>query len=140
MSRKLLALVATLVLPAALQAQTAVQHPHPNALALARKYTEWFFAGQMDSLIRHMPVAEGQTQPTVEQLQERLDMVTSRAGNETEVIEEMFVKRNGAFQYWRTSRFDNFPEPFLFRWVIDEAGNIQGMGLGPRSQAPPTDS
>jgi hypothetical protein len=68
-----------------------------------------------------------------------MEQLAVRAGTETAVLEEKFVKRNGRTQYWRTARFSDFPEPILLRWVIDAEGKITGLGLGPLSQAPPID-
>ena len=65
--------------------------------------------------------------------------LTARAGLETEVLEEKFVKRNGNTQYWRTSNYTVFDEPVLFRWAFNKQGQIVGMGLGPASDAPPID-
>ena len=136
MSRRFLLAAAALLLPAALQAQ-ATATPI-DSLALGRQYTQWFYTGMADSLIAHMP-AEDRAQMTTEQILNQLDMLTARAGNELEVIEEKFIKRNGHTQYWRTAKFDNMSEPLLLRWVILPGGEIGGIGMGPLSQAPPID-
>jgi hypothetical protein len=65
--------------------------------------------------------------------------IATRAGNEVSVIEEKFITRNGARQYWRTAKMDILEEPFLLRWVISPEGKIAGIGMGPASQAPPID-
>jgi hypothetical protein len=62
--------------------------------------------------------------------------IASRAGSEVSVIEEKFITRNGARQYWRTAKMDILPEAFLLRWVISPEGRIAGVGMGPASQAP----
>ena len=132
---KTLALAALLVGTQAAQAQT----PRPiDSLALARQYTVWFYTGMADSLIAHMDPTDS-TPPNAERILQQLDLLSTRAGNEVEVIEEKFVKRNGQTQYWRTAKFDNMSEPILLRWVILPGGYIGGMGLGPLSQAPPID-
>ncbi len=110
-----------------------------DSLALARKYTAWFFAGEMDSVLAHHN-AEGRAEMTTAKLQERLMEVASRAGEEDSVIEEKFVKRNGQTQYWRTARFTTFTdEPLVFRLVILPTGEIGGMGFNPLSRTPPID-
>jgi len=119
--------------PAALAAQA-----RPDSLALARKFTLWFYTGQFDSLLAHSP-ADRQDSTARRQYAAQLDQLSVRAGTETAVIEEKFAMRNGRPQYWRTARFSNFPEPILLRWVIDGNGLLIGMGLGPLSQAPPID-
>jgi len=126
-------LIALLQVPAATPAQK------PDSLALARQYTAWFYTGQVDSLIAHH-AADARSDTTLRRrLVQQSEQVALRAGDETAVIEEKFVKRNGRTQYWRTARFSTFPEPFLVRWVMNPDGTIGGLGLGPLSQAPPID-
>lgn len=108
-----------------------------DSLAHARKLTEWFFTAQHDSVLPHF-ATDGESMTTAE-LQNRLEQLTSRAGLESEVLEEKFVKRNGLTQYWRTGKYTVFEEPVLFRWAFDKQGRIAGMGVGPASQAPPID-
>ena len=130
---------ALLLAPAVLFAQTpAAVSARPDSLALARKFTTWFYTGQIDSLLAHSP-SDRQDSTARRRYQENLDQLTVRAGTEVEVIEEKFAMRNGRPQYWRTAKFSNFPEPILLRWVIDGKGELVGMGLGPLSQAPPID-
>jgi len=132
---RLLPLLAALAfLPAWLGAQA-----RPDSLALARRFTAWFYGGQFDSLMAHHPVASRGDSTLRSSMAQRFEQLTVRAGTETAVIEEKFVMRNGRPQYWRTARFSDLAEPILLRWVIDGNGEITGMGLGPLSQAPPID-
>ena len=108
-----------------------------DSLAHARKLTEWFFTAQHDSVLSHF--ATGDAPMTTAELQDRLEELTSRAGLESEVLEEKFVKRNGMTQYWRTGKYTIYEEPILFRWAFNKQGQIAGMGVGPASQAPPID-
>jgi hypothetical protein len=119
-----------------LSAQSAMP---ADSLAHARKLTEWFFTARHDSVLPHFAVDDGDQQVTTAELQERLEGLTARAGLETEVVEEKFVKRNGNTQYWRTSKYTIFEEPVLFRWAFNKQGQIIGMGVGPASDAPPID-
>ena len=118
---------------------TTPSGPRPDSLALARKFTQWFYAGQADSLFAYSSDETKERMGSPAAWQERADQVAVRAGAETEVIEERFRMRNGRPQYWRTANFSQMSEPFLLRWVIDGEGKITGIGLGPLSQAPPTD-
>ena len=120
--------------PSAATAQAA----RPDSLALARQYTDWLYTGQGDSLYAHSSerTREGSTP---DWWIERTNFIGQRAGLETEVISEDFRMRNGRPQYWRVARFSDLDEPLLVRWVIDDDGKIAGIGLGPLSQAPPTD-
>lgn len=109
-----------------------------DSMELGRKFSVWFYTGQADSLHAYM-TAEGQADMTVDDIERQMLQVATRAGNEVSMIEEKFITRNGARQYWRTSKMDVMPEPFLLRWVITPEGKIGGAGMGPASQAPPID-
>jgi hypothetical protein len=109
-----------------------------DSMELGRKYTIWFYTGMADSLLAHSDSAT-RASMTAERIQQQMMTVASRAGNEVSVIEEKFITRNGARQYWRTAKMDILEEPFLLRWVITPKGEIAGLGLGPLSQAPPID-
>jgi hypothetical protein len=109
-----------------------------DSMELARKYTMWFYTGMADSLLAHMDSAS-RANMTKEQFEQAMLQVAARAGNEVSVIEEKFITRNGARQYWRAARMDILEEPFLLRWVITARGKIAGMGIGPLSEAPPVD-
>jgi hypothetical protein len=128
--------LALLAAPGVLAAQATAK---PDSLTLARRYTVWFYTGQFDSLLAHHPSGDRGDPALRQGLEQRFEMLATRAGTETAVIEEKFVMRNGRPQYWRTARFSDSSEPILLRWVIDANGDIIGMGLGPLSQAPPID-
>lgn len=129
------AALALLVAPQAAQAQAA----RPDSMALARQFTLWFYTGETDSLWAHTTPAVRERMGASVKYLEGFEMLTARAGMETEVLEERFRTRNGQPQYWRTARFSEFDaEPILFRWVIVD-GMIGGFGMSPLSQAPPVD-
>ena len=129
-----------ILLMALLQAPAATAAPQkPDSLALARQYTVWFYTGEVDSLIAHHPLDAQRDSTLRQRLNQQVEQLALRAGVETGVIEEKFVKRNRRTQYWRTAHFSNFSEPILVRWVMNPDGTIGGMGLGPLSQAPPID-
>ena len=130
--------LAALIVPAAGSGLSAQASMPADSLAHARKLTEWFFTARHDSVLPYF-APDGDRQMTTGELQERLEGLTARAGLETEVLEEKFVKRNGNTQYWRTSNYTIFDEPVLFRWAFNKQGQIVGMGLGPASDAPPID-
>jgi hypothetical protein len=95
---------------------TATAQAAPDSLALARQYTQWLYAGMSDSLVAHMS-ADVATEPDPRAAwMQRSQMIADRAGLEMQVVEEVLV-----------------------RWVLNAKGEIDGIGLGPLSQAPPTD-
>ncbi|MEO8295521.1 MAG: hypothetical protein ABI613_08410 [Gemmatimonadota bacterium] len=107
-----------------------------DSMEIGRKYTTWFYMAMTDSLIAHMVDKTGISS---DQIMQSLDQLTEHAGHEVSVVEEKFITRNGKRQYWRTAQFDQLEEPLLLRWVITPQGEIDGLGLGPLSQAPPID-
>ena len=137
--RPFTALAVAAVLGSAVAPALAAQAAMPaDSLAHARHLTDLFFSGKQDSLLVHFD-AEGRGQISVAELQDRLEELAGRAGLESEVLEEKFVKRNGLTQYWRTGKYTMYEEPILFRWAFNTQGQIAGMGVGPASQAPPID-
>ena len=111
-----------------------------DSMQLGRRYTQWLYAGQVDSLVaRHAEEARADTARLAASLRSALADLAARAGAETEVVEERFVTRNGRRQYWRTARFSNYAEPVMIRWVILPSGEIIGLGTNPASRAPPVD-
>ncbi len=109
-----------------------------DSLAVARKYTVWFYTGQVDSLWAHQS-AELKKDSTPAELMTTLIQVTGDVGVEEKVIEERFVKRLGKTQYWRTSQFSGGGEPFMIRLAFTPQGELAGFGFNPRSQAPTID-
>jgi hypothetical protein len=109
-----------------------------DSFEIARKYTMWFYTAQADSLWAHESAAfrEGSSK---DEMIARLAEVTARAGTEVQLLEEKFITRNGKRQYWRTAKFTTLEEPLMVRWVINAEGQIDGLGLNPKSQAPPID-
>lgn len=144
-----LAVIAALALPgigAAQQAEVPATSPQAAALpmdsaalAAARQYTLWLYQEDVDSLLAHMSAEERSRPGARERLAREAHTVNTRAGAEVHVEDERFFRRNGQRQYWRTAEFTNINEALLLRWVIDDSLVIQGLGLGPASQAPLVD-
>src|SRR5262245_49570791 len=104
---RLFALLATATLATSLQAQS----PLPSdSLARVRRYSEWFFSGQIDSLWANVNDRGRRAISGPEQLTQRRSQFTQAAGLPVEVVEERFVWRGGARQYWRTIRATSAPE------------------------------
>lgn len=142
-----LVLILASAVPSAMSAQVAsptqtaskpAQLP-ADSMEIARKYTQWLYTNNADSLLAHSDAATRARQGARAQYESLTAELTSRAGTEKMVIEEKFITRNGARQYWRTAMFSDFAQPLLVRWVINVRGELTGVGLGPASQAPPID-
>ena len=107
-------------------------------MEIARKFTQWLYTGMADSLAAH-GTEDARAEMTKDFYTNALLEITTRAGVEDVVLEEKFVTRNGARQYWRTAKFTAFDEPVMIRWVITPTGEIAGLGMNPESRAPPID-
>lgn len=110
-----------------------------DRIALGRKYALWMYAGASDSLYAAMSPDMQKDLGSPDEILNRADQLASRAGSETEVVSEKVVKRNGQWQYWRTAKFTQAPEPLTIRFVIADDGTIVGIGMNPASQPPPVD-
>lgn len=110
-----------------------------DSLVIARKYTQWFLTSMADSLWAHQD-AEGRKAQPVERIQAMIENFATRAGNETGTATEKWMVRKNKTQYMYQNTFSSAPEPVVLRWVLDEKGNILGMGLGLLSQVPPADA
>lgn len=145
-STLLLALIIAAPAVTLAQAPAAAATPRPKPAQLpadsmerGRKYTQWLYTNQVDSLIAHMDSA-GKAQPNVKaEYESRVAQLAERAGDEVKVLEEKFITRNGARQYWRTVQFTRAPENVIVRFVIGSKGEMLGIGLSLVSQAPPID-
>ena len=109
-----------------------------DSLAMARKYTVWFYTGQVDSLWAHQS-ADAKKDSSPADLMTTIFQVAGDIGVEETVLEERFVKRLGKTQYWRTAQFSGGGEPFMVRLALTPQGELAGFGFNPRSQAPTID-
>lgn len=121
-------------------ASAQVEGTSVDSLALARQYTQWLYTGEADSLVAHSTEDAREGFATAEGYTRYSETIAERAGFEAEVVEETWKLRGGACQYWRTARFTDVDESMLVRWVLDDAGRIAGLGLGPALQPPPVEA
>lgn len=139
---------ALLAAPAALVAQSGATNApaptpqvHPkvgNETELGRQYTHWLYTAQFDSLFAHMREETRAALGGPDEMAAKFDGFTAQMGEETKLLGEMVVMRQGKPQYWRTAEFSMAPESIQIRWVIVD-GEIWGIGINPASQAPPID-
>lgn len=108
--------------------------------ALGKRYTEWFFGGRADSLLAHMAPETGQSVGGATGILDQRDRVATRAGAEKIVMEEKMTRRKGRPQFWHEGMFEQLDEPLVLRWVMSDAGQIIGVGIGPKSQTPEPDA
>src|SRR5437868_6603218 len=111
-----------------------------DSLAFGRQLTEWFYYAQVDSLWAHTHPMMQQQMGSKDKWSEMVAQFTGRAGMETDVVEERWVKRNGKRQYWHIFHASEFTEePLMLRWVLEPGKLVGGLGLNPASQAPAVD-
>ncbi len=137
--RTLLTAGAAVLLPLALSAQAPMSDA--DYMALGRKYFDWFIAAEADSLLAHMSPEAREASGGVDGINRAVTDFITRAGLESELVEERMTRRRGNPQYWREARYTTFvDEPLVFRWVFNDKGEILGIGMGPRSRTPAPDS
>ncbi len=119
-------------------APLAAQSESPDSLALGRKFTGWFFDGYADSLWNVMGEGTRGRLGGVEHIENMMDQMIERIGDEAEVVSESAQFRDdGVLEYRRLSEFDLAPESIVWIWRTNDEGQIVGMGIRPESQAPP---
>lgn len=124
-----------ILLPSTLNAQTSLP---ADSMELGRKYMGFILDREADSIFVHMSAEQQERLGSPDGIRDHMTQL-DQLGTLTEVLEEKYVRRNGAAQFWHTANYSDTPEPFLMRLVIDSEGVIVGVGMGPASQAPPTD-
>ena len=142
MSLRLLAVAGALVLvtaTAAAQSSPAMPPPPTTDLVVAgRKLGNWILSNQLDSVVLNL--APNSNADTVRmELTRLVGEIAIHGGNELKVNEEKVVRRNGRYQYWRISEFENAPSTVLLRIVLTPDGKYAGIGIGLLNNAPPTD-
>ena len=141
MSLRSLVLVAALgAAPVAVQAQAPAAPDDAALVALGKQLTTWFFEGQADSLYAHLSEAAKQNAGGVVGIREHMSEFTSRAGTEVGVLVEKMTRRNGKPQFWHEGTFTNFPDALVIRWVFNEQGEVDGVGMGPKGGTPEPDA
>lgn len=125
--------------PAPATPAAAPQQLPADSLERARKWVNWIWSSQIDSLISVQP-PEANTPETRQRMTDDIARMASRAGTEVSVVEERWIRRNGIRQYWRVSRFSDFTdEPVVLRLAMSPTGQMVGVGFNPLSRVPPID-
>ncbi len=119
-------------------APLAAQSESPDSLALGRKFTGWFLDGHADSLWKVMGEDTRGRLGGVEHIENMMDQMIERIGDEAEVVSESAQFRDdGVLEYRRLSEYDLALEPIVWIWRINDEGEIVGVSVRPESQAPP---
>ena len=130
-------IAAAIVVAAPLQAQTA----DPAQMELGRRYTQWLYEGQVDSLWARFSPEMRQAIPSAAALEQMRVQIQAQAGDETELLSERIMDPSpepGMTVYVRTARFANVPMNVNVTVVTDASGTIQGLSVRPaQAPAPP---
>lgn len=128
-------IAAAIMVAAPLQAQAA----DSSQLELGRRYTQWLYTGQVDSLWARFSPEMRQAIPTPQALSEMRTQIQTQAGDETEVLSERILDPTpepGMTVYVRTARFAKAPMNVNVTVVTDSAGIIQGLSVRPERNPP----
>lgn len=128
-----LIMAAAIVVAAPLHAQAA----DSARFELGRRYTQWLYQAQVDSLWSRFSPEMRQAVPSPAALDEMRTAIQTQAGDETEVVSERILDPSpaaGMTVYVRTARFDVAPMNVNVTVVTDSSGIIHGFSVRP---APP---
>ncbi|HEU0301172.1 MAG TPA: hypothetical protein VFR37_17030, partial [Longimicrobium sp.] len=106
-----------------------------------RRYTQWLYEGQVDSLWAKFSPEMRQAIPSAAALEEMRMQIHAQAGDETELLSERILDPSpepGMTVYVRTARFANVPMNVNVTVVTDASGTVQGLSVRPAPEpAPP---
>ncbi|HEX6369573.1 MAG TPA: hypothetical protein VF006_11705 [Longimicrobium sp.] len=132
-------LAAAIVFAAPLQAQAPAD---TTQFELGRRYTQWLYQGQADSLWGKFSPEMRQVVPSAQALAELRGQIQTQAGTETEVVSERILDPSpqpGLTVYVRTARFSNVPMLVDVMVATDAQGIIQGFSVRPQAPPNPTE-
>jgi hypothetical protein len=126
-----------------LMAQDSATTPKPftaaeNAryLELGQKYNRWFLTGQADSLLAAADSVTAEKMGGLEGIRAQMENMSERVGVVLSVVTEKMTRLGGTPQFWFEANFSEFTqEPVVFRWLMNEQGQLVGAGMNPKSAA-----
>ena len=130
-------IAAAIMVAAPLQAQAA----DSSQFELGRRYTQWLYEGQTDSLWAKFSPEMRAAVPTPEALAEMRQQIEAQAGTEVEVLQERIMDPSpepGLTVYVRSARFSSAPMIVDVMVVTDATGTIQGLSVRPQRQPDPS--
>jgi opacity protein-like surface antigen len=129
-----LAAVAAVLLAAPAAAQSAPV-TRDDSLNVGRKYVQWVYEFQTDSLWNAFEERLHGVIGSKERLQEELDRIAINFGLEIEVIEETVGAKDGNLFYTREVKFEARPgEPAVWRLSVGPDGTLKGASVQSKSQ------
>jgi hypothetical protein len=129
-----LAVVAAVMLAAPAAAQSAPV-TRDDSLNVGRKYVQWVYEFQVDSLWNAFEERLHGVIGSKERLQEELDRIAINFGIETAVIEETVGAKDGNLFYTREVKFEARPEePAIWTLSVGPDGALKGASVRSKSQ------
>lgn len=105
-------------------------------MELGKKANRYFLEGRADSLLAMGDSAFTAKTGGVDGIGQQVANIAERAGMPLTVLEQKMTRREGTAQFWWEAEFSEFTaEPLVFRWLFNDAGQLVGAGMGPKSQA-----
>lgn len=131
-----LAALAAVIVTAPAAAQSAPVS-RDDSLALGRKYVQWVYEDQADSLwARVDDRLRGMMGSPAALSRENVELIVN-FGAETEVVEETVSARDGNLVYTREVRFESRPdETRVWTFVVAPDGTIKDAMFRPKGQMP----
>jgi hypothetical protein len=130
-------IAAAIMVAAPLDAQAA----DSAQFELGRRYTQWLYEGQTDSLWAKFSPEMRAAIPTPQDLATMRQQILTQAGTETEVVQERIMDpapEPGLTVYVRSARFSAAPMIIDVMVGTDASGIIQGMSVRPQRQPDPS--
>ncbi len=132
----ILAAVAAFALAAPASAHSAPA-PRDDSLALGRKYVQWVYENQVDSLWSRLDERLRGMIGTKESLAKDNDDLTISFGAETAVVGETAAASEGNLVYTREVKFESRPEEsMVWRFTIAPDGMIKDAKFRPKGAMP----
>lgn len=101
------------------------------AKEMGRRYTEWFYAGEMDRLLERFSPGMRKLFASAEQIRAFRQQVLVQVGQEQEVLDERVASEGGGRVYVRIARFSGTPQPIAVTWAVAGDGAILGFSVRP---------
>lgn len=135
--RRWMILAAAVAAAAPLHAQSG----DPAQIEQGRRYTQWLYEGQVDSLWARFSPEMRQALPSAAALEQMRMQIHGQTGDETEVLSERILDPSPEppyVVYVRAAHFANLPSTRINVTVVtDPAGTIYGLSVRPAQAAAP---
>jgi murein DD-endopeptidase MepM/ murein hydrolase activator NlpD len=106
-----------------------------DSLALGRRFTQLFYAGQFEQLWEQMSDGQHGEHGSIENLAKFRSTVRELVGEEVEVLSEQIDGAEGQEVYVRQVKYEKSAELFDLKWTISSQGKITDFSIRPSQPA-----